>query len=52
MVVLQHFCSSFKYPFHQSHVEHAVVSQTKASVHNKLLEFPQSTADAASVDTN
>lgn len=52
MVVLQHFCSSLKHPFHQSHVKHAVISQTKASVHKKLLEFPQSTADTASVDTN
>lgn len=52
MVVLQHFQSSFKHTSDQSYVWHAMISQTKASVDNKLLEVSESPAGTAAVDTN
>ena len=52
MVVLGHFHSSFKHALDQSHVRHAMISQRKASVDNKLLEISQSPAGTAAVDIN
>lgn len=46
------FHSSFKRASDQSHVRHAVISQTKASVDNKLLQVSQGPAGTAAVDAN